>query len=96
VGDVSTEVTVAFRPDLVSAWLSNGEGPPMLAELADEIIASGFGLRQLHPGSTDPDVAAWFAVSASSLDGARRAVAQLQWHPAVVTAYIKPPEAPPG
>ena len=95
-GDADRKVTVAFRPDLIQSWLGTGAGPPMLIELADQFIASGFTLRQLHPGATDPQLAAWFEVIAGDADGARRAMAQLQGHPAVVTAFIKPPDAPPG
>jgi hypothetical protein len=91
-----SRVTVAFRPDLIRAWLADGVGPRLLLELGDQLVGSGLTLRQLHPGTTDPQLASWFEVIAPDSTGARRALAFLSRHPAVVAAFIKPPDAPPG
>jgi hypothetical protein len=89
-------VTIAFRPDLIATWLATGTGPTLLAELGDQIIASGLALKPVHPGATDAQLASWFEVTAPDEHEARRAQAWLQGHPAVVAAFIKPPDALPG
>jgi len=99
-GDVATNasrtVVLGFRPDLIASWLANGTGPTLLVELGDQIVASGLTLRPQHPGTTDPQLAAWFEATAPDPEAARRAQAWLQGHPAVVAAFIKPPDALPG
>jgi len=94
--DADSKVTVAFRPDLIEAWLANGVGPPLLVELGDQLVASGLRLRQLHPGTTDLQLASWFEVIAPDSTEARRAFALLRGHPAVTAAFIKPPDVPSG
>jgi hypothetical protein len=94
--DADRKLTVEFRPDLIESWLASGVGPPLLAELGDQIVASGLTLRQVHPGTTDPQLASWFEVIAPDSTEAKRAQAFLSGHPAVVAAFIKPPDAPPG
>lgn len=94
--DADRKVTVGFRSDLIERWLATGAGPPLLAELGDQIAASGLILRQVHPGTTSPQLASWFEVIAPDSTGAKRAQAFLSGHPAVVAAFIKPPDAPPG
>jgi hypothetical protein len=89
-------VVVQFRPDLVATWLRSGTAPDLLAGLGDQIAASGFQLTQTHRGTEDADLASWFSFQTQELDGARRILAVLQRHPAVVAAFLKPPEAPPG
>jgi hypothetical protein len=94
--DADRTVTVAFRPDLIKAWLANPGQQPLLVELGDQLIASGLTVRQMHPGTKDPQLAQWFEVTAPDSAGAKRALASLRGHPAVAAAYIKPPDAPPG
>jgi hypothetical protein len=98
VGGVALDnvVTVAFRPDLIANWLATGAGPPMLVQLVDQLLASGLLLRQVHPGASDPQLASWFEIIAPDVQEARRALAYLGGHPAVIAAYIKPPDAPPS
>jgi phytoene dehydrogenase-like protein len=90
-----TTVTVQFRPDLVALWVAGGPAPPLLVDLGDQLVDSGFALRPLHPGTADRDLAAWFEVVAPDPESAQRALAQLRGHPAVVAAIVKPPDAPP-
>jgi hypothetical protein len=91
-----TVVTTAFRADLIASWLATGTAPRLLVELGDQIIASGYALHQVHPGTADRDLAVWFEVRAPDALGGRRALAMLRGHPAVAAAFIKPAEEPPG
>jgi hypothetical protein len=95
-GAEQSVVTVAFRQDLISKWLTTGVGPAMLVQLADQLMALGLHVRQVHPGASDPQLASWFEITAPQVDEARRALAYLRGHPAVVAAFIKPPDALPG
>jgi hypothetical protein len=89
-------VVVGFRPELVATWLQTGSAPALLVDLGDQLAAYGFQLAQTHQGTTDPQLASWFSFQAPDATGAQRALAVLQRHPAVFSAYVKPPEAPPG
>jgi hypothetical protein len=89
-------VVVAFRPDDIAVWLASGTAPPELVEVGDALTAAGLTLEPLHPGATVPELAAWFRVPVSGPAEAERALALLRASPAVVGAFVKPPEAPPG
>jgi hypothetical protein len=51
-------------------------------------------LRAMHPGSTDPELAAWAQVTVPAAE-AEEAVARLSAAPGVAAAYVKPPGSTP-
>jgi hypothetical protein len=55
---------------------------------------AGVALRAMHPGSTDPELAAWAQVTVPAAE-ADEAVARLSAAPGVAAAYVKPPGSTP-
>jgi hypothetical protein len=55
---------------------------------------AGVELRAMHPGSTDPELAAWAQVTVPAAE-AEEAVARLSAAPGVAAAYVKPPGSTP-
>jgi len=68
----------------------DGAGEALRVAAAD----TGVALRALHPGSTDPELAAWAHAIVPAAE-ADEAVARLSAAPGVAAAYVKPPGTTP-
>jgi hypothetical protein len=64
---------------------------------ATDLIQDTFGLQlqPLFPGSTDTSMQSWFHVALPTDVDADQVVSELAGHPAVESAYVKPPESAP-
>jgi len=89
-------ITVLFDEQLIAQWLATGTAPDALTEAGESVVSQGFALQPVHPGATDPALAAAFVVTVPDEDTANRLLTTLRSNPAVAGAYIKPPESLPS
>lgn len=85
------EVTVALN-DALAQDLQRGVATD--AEFGQLLTELGLSLKELHPGTTDRELARWFysTVPESDVD---HALERLRSDPRVLAAYVKPPDALP-
>jgi len=86
-GEGTVEIVVQLAPEAVGPA---GAGDALQAAAA----AAGVAVEALHPGATDPALAAWAHahVPVGEADGA---VSRLAAAPGVAAAYVKPPGTTP-
>ncbi|HEX8092720.1 hypothetical protein [Jatrophihabitans sp.] len=89
-------ITVLFDPKLIRAWIDTGVAPPDLVSAGDLVTSQDLPLSPVHPGTTDPTLAAAFTVNVPDEGVANRLLSELQSHRAVAAAYVKPPESLPS
>ena len=94
--DGGVRITVLFDRELVRAWLHTGVAPAELVSAGNLVVAHNLALSPVHPGATDPTLAAAFTVNVSDEGVADRLLGELQSHQAVEAAYVKPPESLPS
>jgi hypothetical protein len=88
-------ITVHFNPKLIRDWIATGEAPAELVKAGDFVTSQNLPLLPVHPGTTDPTLAAVFTVHTPDEGVAKRLLADLRSNPAVDAAYVKPPESLP-
>ncbi|GJE62049.1 hypothetical protein [Methylobacterium trifolii] len=59
------------------------------------VSALGCSLRAVHPGTSDPNLRRWFAVSVPDAGQAARLAEALRVRPEVTAAYVKPTDEAP-
>jgi hypothetical protein len=79
----------------MEASLCLREGHQM-AELRPLLQRHGVEAAAMHPGVQDAALVAWFVLTAVDAAALAEAVSQLQSHPAVDAAYLKPAGELPG
>jgi hypothetical protein len=94
--DAGVEVVIKFDPARIRRWRATGFAPPDLIEVGDAVVTEGLALEPTHPDATDADLQAWYHTMAPDADAADQIVELLLASPAVVSAFVKPPAAPPG
>jgi hypothetical protein len=90
------EIIVRLHPDVARTLLGRrGAGTvPGAAEVTAVLGRFGVELTPQHPGLSDPNLAAYFTVSAPSFAQAEAIAAALRELDAVEAAYIQPPPHP--
>jgi hypothetical protein len=88
-------ITVHFDPELIRTWIASGVAPADLVSAGDLVSSRDLPLSPVHPGSTDPTLAATFLVRAPDDGVATKLLKDLRSNPAVKAAYVKPPESLP-
>jgi hypothetical protein len=86
-------ITVHLAPRAARAMSAGLESAP--TDLSKTVAELGLDLKPLHPGVTDPDLAAQFYATVDD-DAAEEICARLLENSAVVAAYSKPAGQPPG
>jgi hypothetical protein len=86
---------VHFKSSLIRDWIDTGKAPAELVGAGDLVISRNLPLTPVHPGSTDPTLAAVFTVLTPDEDVAQRLLTDLWSNAAVDAAYAKPPESLP-
>jgi hypothetical protein len=89
-------ITVLFDPELIRAWLHTGVAPAELVSAGNLVVSQNLPLSPVHPGTTDPALAAAFTVKVPDEGAANRLLTELRSHRAVEAAYVKPPESLPS
>jgi hypothetical protein len=88
-------ITVHFKPALIRDWIATGKAPAELVNAGDLVISQNLPLSPVHPGTTDPTLAAVFTIHTPDEEVAKRLLTDLRSNPAVDAAYVKPPESLP-
>lgn len=88
-------VTVHLREDVARELPQNGVQSPDTSSLLHTLAQRGVALQALHPGSTDPQLSTHFFASVESESAASDLTRCLLKSPAVLAAYVKPPDAAP-
>ena len=83
VGLRDDEAMAAHRGDAAAA-----------SDVSALLRSAGAALQPLHPGTTDPELRAWFYADVDEANAARVVAACLEL-PVVTAAYVKPEESPP-
>lgn len=89
------QVTVHLAPQVARELKLGGAESGAAREIINVVKEMGVELRPMHPGSTDPRMAATFVVETSDDEAAKRIAARLRDLAGTEAAYVKPPPAPP-
>jgi hypothetical protein len=89
-------VIVQLSPEAADAVHGGDQTPSNLREAQEKLRSLGLRLEPLHVRAEDPSLAAWFRVSVEDEPTAEEIAATLRKSPAVESAYVEPPSAPPA
>jgi hypothetical protein len=87
---------VQLAPEAAAAVRSGEPAPTMLREAEDMLRSLGLTMEPLHTGTEDLSLASWFRVAVEDDQTAEEVATALRASPAVESAYVEPPSAPPG
>jgi hypothetical protein len=90
------DVIVQLSPEAADAVHGGDPTPSNLREAQQKLRSLGLRLEPLHVRAEDPSLAAWFRVSVDDEPTAEEVAATLRTSPAVKSAYVEPPSAPPA
>jgi hypothetical protein len=89
------DVIVQLSPEATDRVRSGEPTPSGLQAAQEKLRSLGLRLEPLHARAEDPSLASWFRVSVENEPTAVDVAAALRTSPAVESAYVEPPSAPP-
>jgi len=85
------QVTIQLSPQLLSAVRENSA----LREIEQLVAQLGGKLDPMHPGTTDPELRAFFVADLTDGPDLEASLHRLRTHPGVEAAYLKPADEAP-